>query len=203
MTIEKIDLKNEIEIAAKSYKDNLLEKNYLIIYGNKYIELQFLKRNFLHLTGVLTQIPANQFFNLAVKNRLTINNFYFSRRYPRDLAENKIINLENLKNLPKQALIILEGLNTQTKQYKIAVTELNYTLCLEQMQNRNNGYFVCSHRIEKTISNIIDKSNNAYFVDFILEKPKTAQKYDKITYQDQTKQLPQTIHHLIADNLKQ
>lgn len=200
---KKMILRTNIISGANTYKNRFLGKNFLIVYCNKYIEIQFTAENFLHLTGVATRLTAENFYNNAVNSTLTLNNIIINRQNPYSIAFNKTNNLTQLHKILEEPSIILEDITTQTTTFKIALTEYNFTLCFNKYTDAVPYYTVCSHRVENKSMNIINKSKNAYFVDFILEKPTTAQKYDKITYQDQTKQLPQTIHHLIADNLKQ
>lgn len=79
--------------SAKLYRDNLVDKNLIIISYNaktktyNSIETLFLKRNFLHLTGVklvtkeITELGnrriggAVDFYNLCLKNELKITDF--------------------------------------------------------------------------------------------------------------------------------
>lgn len=192
---------NKIHKGAITYK-SMLGKQYLIVYGFSFIEVQFTKKNFLHLTGVATTLNAQDFYQMAYRDKIKQKQIYFNARYPEFFANAKINNLSNIPKIMKSKIEILELIQTKTRAYKVGIASQNTTICLEEVINKPNLYIACSHRINH-ITNTKSKSNKTYSVDFILEKPTTAQKYDKITYQDQTKQLPQTIHHLIADNLKQ
>jgi hypothetical protein len=49
---------------AKTYKDNLIGKNLMIIFGKEnfgYIETYFTRANFLHLTGVSTKLSPGHY----------------------------------------------------------------------------------------------------------------------------------------------
>lgn len=69
---------------AKLYKDNLENKNLLIISEKQdknlyFIEAKFLGYNFLHLTGVAInkKITANSFYNKCLNRRLSLDDFDF------------------------------------------------------------------------------------------------------------------------------
>lgn len=66
---------------AKNYKENLQNKNLFIVYRDKekvkYIEVVFLARNFMHLTGIRTigkegkYKTANQFYQACLNYKLS------------------------------------------------------------------------------------------------------------------------------------
>ena len=72
---------NIIKQAAKLYKTNLLDKNilYIFIKNNKiaYYEVTFLKEHFKHLTGVISNLNAYEFFYRAANNRLKLEHFEY------------------------------------------------------------------------------------------------------------------------------
>ena len=75
-----MDMKAGIKIiaeCAKLYRDQLLDKQLLIVYGSDInhidsMEIQFKDVHFLHLTGVQvsSRIPAKRFFKLALQSKL-------------------------------------------------------------------------------------------------------------------------------------
>lgn len=67
---------SKIISCAKLFKENFLDKNYLLIYKDennayKAIETITYKSNYLHLTGVKTQLSGNEFFDKAISSRLS------------------------------------------------------------------------------------------------------------------------------------
>ena len=65
--------------SCKDYKENLVNCNLLFVFGNinnpSFLETSFLGRNFLHLTGCETKLHANEFYNNALKKKLTKKDF--------------------------------------------------------------------------------------------------------------------------------
>ncbi len=73
--MKKADLIRIITKCAKQYKEELLDKSLLIIFGDSQghtsaLEVCFSKTNFLHLTGVRTQMRPGQFFKTCLNSRL-------------------------------------------------------------------------------------------------------------------------------------
>ena len=76
------DKKQALEIivkAAHTYEERLNNRHFMIVYyDNKQIQsctVGFRNLNFLHLTGVKARIPAQQFYNACLSNKLSINDF--------------------------------------------------------------------------------------------------------------------------------
>lgn len=72
--------------SAEQYKLNLLNKSLLFITMDKHkrtssLEVHFVKRNFLHLTGVVidsSNLSPNSFFDACIDKRLGMNDFEFA-----------------------------------------------------------------------------------------------------------------------------
>lgn len=67
--------------ASKLYRENLKNKNLLILYKYKnylkYYEIEFIDTNFLHFTGVKTNLSPKKYYNSAVDQRLKESDFVF------------------------------------------------------------------------------------------------------------------------------
>ena len=204
---KKINLRNDIITVAKVYRDELAGKCFMYIYGEKYIEILFKTSNFSHLTGVVTSLPGKEFYRKAKKGQLNEGQFYFNNKHPIDLAGKKIGKLDKLPNLTNEAVFIIEDMSTESKIYKIGVSNLDFTLGV--MENRdittnkiiNNFLIPVTFRIrgEKDV----DKNPNVYIVDFILMKDNPYNKYDKIYFgsADKISLLQQNILQLIDHKL--
>lgn len=179
---DKLEIRNNIIKTAQLYQKYLIDKHFLVVYDSRYIELQFLPENYLHLTGVGTKLNAVTFFNLCTENQLTTNQFFFNKRFPLKTSWKKVKNLSNVFNLFKKDSIILEEITTDTQFYEIGITELHFTLCFKNFINNSNFYTVCSHRIENMSASIVEKSKNAYFVDYIFSKNASDDKYNHVVF---------------------
>ena len=62
----------------------------MYVYEGKSIEVVFKNSSFLHLTGVNTKLKAKEFYKHAkTKNGLKVQEFFFDKDHPYDLAEKK------------------------------------------------------------------------------------------------------------------
>ena len=96
-----------IHRCAVLYKENLSDKNVLFITADNgvvaYFETLFQPKNFLHLTGVRTEMSSEFFFKAALNQRLSPSNISFD---PGGTAELKLEVLPQLMSLHKIARMI-------------------------------------------------------------------------------------------------
>ncbi|SFA84072.1 PBECR4 domain-containing protein [Selenomonas ruminantium] len=197
-------LKRDIIIAAKTYKENLAGKVFLYVYGNEYFELNFANGQFLHLTGVGTKLKAKEFYRRAKDNTLDAGQFYFNESHPFATAKRKLQCLKCLPSLTTELVCVLKGLNTLTFTYKIGVTNLQFTLGLTENVDCN-GKKINNWLLPRTLrpkDNSIAKSNDGEFVDYILSKSATKEKYDCICYQDSDKAFPQELLFMVDEKIR-
>ena len=78
----KYDKKAALKIireAAKKYEEKLNDKHFLIVYqegsDTKTVSVGFRNMNFLHMTGVKTQLSVQQFYEACLDSKLSENDF--------------------------------------------------------------------------------------------------------------------------------
>lgn len=116
----------------------------------------------------------------------------FNARHPRDLCELKVNNLTNLYELTNSDVILFKGFQTDSYTFKIAVSDLNISICLDEKRTKNNviipnQYIVRSFRVGDEFERAIDK----FEVSHILSKNKQQKYYDTLLFGDK-----QTINYL-------
>ena len=202
----KTDKKNAIRQgimdSAVIYSSNLAGKTFLYVYGNDFFEVSFPVDHFLHLTGVETRLSAKDFYKNAKKGILTNNQFYFSGRHPYANAKKKLPCLKRLPELTTEVVCILKDMQTVTIMYKLSVTNLEFTLGLtENLDNygkKINDYFLpMSLRVEDSS---VEKSTDGDIVDFIFAKDASKVKYSDLIVEDESKNIPNSVRHLIDDS---
>lgn len=203
----KIDKKNAIRQdiidSAGIYSQNLAGKAFLYVYGEEFFEVSFPVDHFLHLTGVETTLSAKDFYKNAKKGKLTNSQFYFDARHPYANAKKKLPCLKRLPELTNDMVCILKDMQTVTIIYKLSVTNLEFTLGLnENVDNQgkkiNDFFLPMSLRVEDTS---VEKSNDGEIVDFIFSKDASKTKYDSILVKDKHKIIPDSVKHLVSDSL--
>ncbi len=201
-TDKKNAIRQEIMDSAVIYSSDLAGKTFLYVYGNDFFEVSFPVDHFLHLTGVETRLSAKYFYKNAKKGILTNNQFYFSVRHPYANAKKKLPCLKRLPELTNEMVCILKDMQTVTIMYKLSVTNLEFTLGLtENLDNygkKINDYFLpMSLRVEDSS---VEKSTDGDIVDFIFAKDASKAKYRDLVVKDESKNIPDSVRHLIDDS---
>ena len=170
----------KIPNAAKNYQRYLAGKTFMYVYEGKSIEVVFKNSSFLHLTGINTKLKAKEFYKHAkTKNGLKVQEFFFDKNNPYDLAEKKTEHLEDLYRITNMEVLITEDVVTFTANYKIGITDLQFILlCGENRDKHGKLIDDClvpySFRIEE-IGN--EKFGELYEVDFIFCKQTNESKH--------------------------
>ena len=201
-TDKKNAIRQEIMDSAAIYSSDLAGKTFLYVYGNDFFEVSFPVDHFLHLTGVETRLSAKDFYKNAKKGILTNNQFYFSVRHPYANAKKKLPCLKRLPELTNEMVCILKDMQTVTIMYKLSVTNLEFTLGLtenlDSYGKKINDYFLpMSLRVEDSS---VEKSTDGDIVDFIFAKDASKAKYGDLLVKDESKNIPDSVRHLIEDS---
>lgn len=180
MKVDNKVILNKIIESSKIYKKELLNKTFLYIHENGYFELLFDRSSFSHLTGVKRLgMSAIEFFNKSVKRKLSCDNYEFDSLHPSDLCFKKLFCLNELPEITKTEIKILENINTISVSYSLGMTEKHYTLCLLEQDTPSGKYFIPRSLY---CEDCTSKSDNSYDVFAILEKDRNAKVYTQINY---------------------
>ena len=201
-TDKKNAIRQDIMDSAVIYSSELAGKTFLYVYGNDFFEVSFPVDHFLHLTGVETKLSAKDFYKNAKKGILTNSQFYFSGRHPYANAKKKLPCLKRLPELTSEMVCILKDMQTVTIMYKLSVTNLEFTLGLtENLDNygkKINDFFLpMSLRVEDSS---VEKSTDGDIVDFIFVKDASKAKYSDLIVKDKSKNIHESVRHLIDES---
>lgn len=187
-------IRNNIISAAQVYKNSLVGRYYLYVFENNYFEMYYGTDNFLHLTGVGTELRASQFYELAKEGKLQSGQLFFNQRFPLTTAMKKTAHLIHLEKFVKEGYFIAKNLKTASVFYPYAITNIDQSVLLglkEEMEKE--VYIPKSFRIK---GNIFEKvtENNLFEINYILSKIDGERGYDRVLYQERSlKELPQKI----------
>lgn len=201
----KEQIRQDILNASECFCNDLVGKYFLYVFNNRYIEVLFRKDSFSHLTGVETYLSGNDFYKKAKRKQLGLNQFYFNKIHPFDLAKKKSAELYRLKEFTDSDIFILEEVTTASVTYKFGFTNFDCSLCLSENVDTSTGvkindlYIPMSFRIK---DKIFDNSKSVYEVDFIFMKENTYKEYNILMFGDINKinSLPCDIINLIELN---
>ena len=143
-----------ITSCAKSYKNNLENKNLLFIFGDlqtpEYFEASFLPRNFLHLTGIkLVEgriVSSKDFYDRCLNGKLSPDDFYMAQNGTTDM---KLSVLPQLMNLHLCAKMVGDYDNTLLYTEKIVG---NIFACVGFIHE--NGYYIPNTALREDIRDI-------------------------------------------------
>lgn len=202
-TDKKEHIRKQIIDAACIYRDHLAGKAFLYVTGDKYFEVVFQTDRFMHLTGVNSKLRAQDFYDKAKESELTTGQIYFDPEHPYHGAKKKLPCLKLLPSLTNSLVCVVKDMKTLTLTYKIGVTNLNFTIGLTENLdfegNKINDWFL--PRTLRVKDKAIENSSDAAFVDFIFSKDASLDKYNTITFSDNSKAIPDTVKGMLAESL--
>lgn len=165
---------------AKIYKENLLNKNILIITKDKNMfnsfEVKFPKSAYLHLTGVevdKSSIKAKDFFNLCVKRKIRLEDFDFKSNGTTKL---KLDVLENVLKVSSSIKMVTAYNGLRPELYTDRLVG-NVRACLGLI---DKGSYYVPNTLLKT--DIRQESTYIEKVYVIMEKNEKDKYYTNISY---------------------
>ena len=178
-------VRNNIIKNVQVYKNVLAGRYYLYIFENQCFEMYFGTDNFLHLTGVKTNVSPNQFYQLAKKGKLESKQLMFDSRHPLPTAMKKSRNLYDLDKFISEGYFIVKDLVTPTATYPYAITNIDRSILigLKEEETEVEIYIPKSFRVKGDIINKSD-SSNIFEIQAILCKTDKLGLYDNILYQE-------------------
>lgn len=113
MATDKKKVLNIILSAAKNYDAYLKDRHFLLLFKSEnrisQVEIGFRDSNFLHLTGVQSNLSAKKFYERCLNNRLSIKDFSLDKN---GKTEQKLQVLPFLHTLPYNNCMIGEFVNS-------------------------------------------------------------------------------------------
>ncbi|MBQ8691524.1 MAG: hypothetical protein IJ520_00145 [Synergistaceae bacterium] len=171
-----------ITSCAKSYKNNLENKNLLFIFGDlqtpEYFEASFFPRNFLHLTGIKlveSRISSSiDFYDRCLNGKLSPKDFYLAQDGTTDM---KLSVLPQLMNLHLSAKMVGDYNNLHSVLYTEKILG-NIYACMGFIHE--NGYYIPNTALREDIRDITIRQKKRVLV--IFRKDIKQKLYEKICY---------------------
>ncbi len=170
--------------SAKLFNENFASRNILIIRKKdanlmELLEINAYDKMFLHLTGVNTNESANEFFDKAVFDRLTLQDFTI-----RDTGETdmKLSVIDKAMNFTKSANLFIgdfSNANSKKLNTEIVLGTREFAMGFVLDANSQYPYYVPNTLLKDDVERHVTKINRVLAV---FEKDTTADKYDKLLY---------------------
>ena len=136
-----------VHSAAVAYHSNLVNKNvmFVAVENGKAVlfETSFLPRNFLHLTGIRTNLSSITFFNLSLRDRLREQDIAFTAD---GTTDKKLDVLNSLMNIQVTARM----LGDYDHSKRLLVTDKLAGTVTSAMGFRKDGYYYLPNTSLKT-----------------------------------------------------
>ena len=163
---------------ANEYKRNLAKKCLLFVTKRDdtvFFEVVFLPQNFKHLTGIASKLSGLDFYNLAVKNRLSPNDIALADDGTTDL---KLDVLPQLVRIHTTARMV--GDYDQSKSL-LVTDKIAGTVTAAMGFIQTKGMYLPNTALKKDVRELT-KSTIRHRVATIFSKPRHAKMYSNLTY---------------------
>ena len=186
--MEKTKLLKLIKDAKTVYDSLMLNKNFIYVYQNclynnriDYIEAKCLSSNFLHLTGIKTQLKGHSFYKKLEQGRIALNDI---NEGPSGWTQLKLENFDKLKllfNSPIQ-ICLQDNMYTVAFQADVMLNRPNIEredIILGLKKNSHEYYYAPSSIIKRAPNQI---GSHFSRVICILSKNINETHYSSVTY---------------------
>ena len=118
-------IKNNIIIGARLYQKYLVPYSFLIITeDDSFKEICFNRKDFIHLTGIRSNLSDLEFYDHCLKGTISENNFYNQQHYDFGTIRKKIIRIAKINKIIDangDTNLILFNFHTHTKDFPLAI----------------------------------------------------------------------------------
>jgi hypothetical protein len=178
MHLQKRDALEIIQNCANQYRDKLENNNVMFVSAvngkASFFETVFLARNFLHLTGVDTELDSNNFFSVTLDKRLDLNDFSLTSD---GLTEKKLTVLPKLMNIHTTARMI--GDHNRANTF-LVTDKLAGTVTAAMGFVEDNGLYL-PNTVLKTDVRLVTKHPQQRVIA-VFVKSNLDEKYSRLTY---------------------
>ena len=172
-------LRDQIVVGAQKYRDKLINKDFLIICedGASY-DVRFFSGDFIHLTGVLSNLNSSRFFDNSEKNLLDTGNILEGQKYNWSTLKSKGNEIERIDEIiygnTANSLFMI-NLHTNTGDYPVAIRNSDINTCV--------GFRDSIHRARtlRKFTNSGDADDSKKIIGILAKKP-SEELYSELAY---------------------
>lgn len=176
----KTRVKEEAIKCSKTYKSLFVDYDYLLcsdafVQADYYI-IQGHEDNYRHLTGVATEISAEEFFNKCYDGTLTENDFSFEKEgqaeaQTKGAVRDKIRVLPDIKNLFSQNAVVEEEFKQNRIKCAFAAEGCTFTLGFACQNNSKPMTLLRGKKLN---------TNQTAALELVIRRPRGAEKFSEI-----------------------
>ena len=195
-------LKEKIINGAQEYNAHLINKDFLIVCEDGYTDVvRFFKRDFLHLTGVSTNLNEESFYDNCVRRKLDVSNIKEKQKYNWNTLKSKAVRIEKIHKIiyaDVQESLFMINLHTESTDFPVAIRNKSIATCVGFKEIINKARTLRKY----------DNSSNAdeqKRIIAIFEKKQTDSLYSDLVYVSTVEELydkKSDINSLLTEDLK-
>lgn len=131
---KRLFLRDKIIEGSRKYKNKLMNKSIFIICedGTSYT-VRFFANDFLHLTGIHTNLDEGRFFENSSLGFLSEGNIDEKQKYNWQTLKSKAIRIQNIDEIIYTDVndsLFMENLHTNTYTYPVAIRNTTQNTCI-------------------------------------------------------------------------
>ena len=176
---ERLNMRTKVLNGAKKYDTKLINKIFWIICddGSQH-NVRFFKKDFQHLTGLLSDLPESEFYKRCCDNTLSLNNILPNQKYNLPTLRYKTNIINNIDDIiygRSENSLFMINLHTHTIDYPVAIRNSNMNACI--------GFKDNSHRA-RTVRKYANSANadKQLKIIAIFSKQQSDKKYTNLVY---------------------
>lgn len=128
---------------AKKYKQYLIDKDFMVVCEDRSIHIvRFFKKDFKHLTGLLSDLADGDFFTKCSDGELSIQNILEMQKYNISTLKfktNKIENIDKIVYNDTNKNLLMVKLHTNTGDYPVAIRNEDISMCIGFRDSNNHA----------------------------------------------------------------
>ena len=127
-------MRDKVKTGSKKYKNKLMGKDFFVICedGSAHT-VRFFSKDFLHLTGILTDLSEENFFERSVDGTLSLANIFEEQKYDWNTLKGKTNRIEKIDQIvygnTANSLFMI-NLHTNTGNYPVAIRNSDINACI-------------------------------------------------------------------------
>lgn len=196
-------LRDKAITGAKKYQQYLMGKKFLIVCDDMTSnEVVFYKRDFLHLTGIHSDLSDNRFFEncVAEPSTLSENNILQNQHYNYSTLKGKAKKIEIIDKIiygKTENSLFMINLHTGTRDYPVGIRNSDINTCVGFIDGDNHARTLRKYSNSTICSS--EKKINAIFSKQVSEN-----KYDTIIYINDSlnESFPDSISKYFSEDLQ-
>lgn len=131
---KKEQIRNKVITGAQKYKNYLVGKEFLVICED-FTEciVRFYANDFIHLTGLLSNLSDDDFFNNCCNSALSTGNIETLQKYNWRTLKNKFNRIENIDQIMYGNFLnskFITNLHTNTATFPVAISNFDIDACI-------------------------------------------------------------------------